>query len=235
MKKIDKVTRVILKGAKLIVIAVVSVALMGMLFLTGVNLYMKQSVKKRILTVEAAAELAEVDCILVLGASVYGDSPSPMLADRVQRGVDVYKAGGGTTKLLMSGDHGGEYYDEVNVMKKYAKDEGVPSEDIFMDHAGFSTYDSMYRARSVFGAKKVIIVTQRYHLYRAVYIAKKLGRDAYGVAAEDISYGGQTKRDIREFFARGKDFVVGYLKPKSTIGGGHIDLAGNGDVTNDKE
>ena len=234
MKKIDKVTRAILKGAKLIVIAVVSVALMGMLFLTGVNLYMKQSVKKRILTVEAAAELNDVDCILVLGASVYGDSPSPMLADRVQRGVDVYKAGGGTTKLLMSGDHGGEYYDEVNVMKKYAKDEGVPSEDIFMDHAGFSTYDSMYRARSVFGAKKVIIVTQRYHLYRAVYIAKKLGMDAYGVA-EDISYGGQTKRDIREFFARGKDFVVGYLKPKSTIGGGHIDLAGNGDVTNDKE
>lgn len=215
-------------------IAIVSIVLMGMLFLAGVNIYMKQSVKKRILTVSQAAELADVDCILVLGASVYGTSPSPMLADRVQRGVDVYKAGNGTTKLLMSGDHGGEYYDEVNVMKNCAIDEGVPSEDVFMDHAGFNTYDSMYRAKSVFGAKKIIIVTQRYHLYRAVYIAKKLGLNAYGVATEDISYGGQTKRDVREFFARGKDFVGTFIKPKSTIDGGHIDLSGSGDVTNDK-
>lgn len=235
MKKLDKVTRAILKGVKLIVIAVVSVALMGMLFLAGVNLYMKQSVKKRILSVESATELTDVDCILVLGASVYGTSPSPMLADRVQRGVDVYYALESNTKLLMSGDHGGEYYDEVNVMKNYAKDEGVPSEDIFMDHAGFSTYDSMYRAKSVFGAKKVIIVTQRYHLYRAVYIARRLGLDAYGVAAEDIRYSGQTKRDIREFLARGKDFVIGFIKPESTIDGGSIDLSGSGDVTNDKD
>lgn len=235
MKKLDKVARAILKGVKLIVIAVVAVALMGMLFLAGVNLYMKQSVKNRILTIEEAAELTDVDCILVLGASVYGTTPSPMLADRVQRGVDVYEAYNGSTKLLMSGDHGGEYYDEVNVMKNYAKDEGVPSEDIFMDHAGFSTYDSMYRAKSVFGAKKVIIVTQRYHLYRAVYIARHLGLDAYGVAAEDIRYSGQTKRDVREFFARGKDFVGTFIKPKSKIDGGHIDLSGSGDVTNDKD
>lgn len=234
MKKIDKVTRVILKGAKLIVIAVVSVALMGMLFLTGVNLYMKQSVKKRILTVEAAAELNDVDCILVLGASVYGDSPSPMLADRVQRGVDVYKAGGGTTKLLMSGDHGGEYYDEVNVMKKYAKDEGVPSEDIFMDHAGFSSYDSIYRAKEIFQANKVVIVTQKYHLYRSIYIAKKLGMEAYGVASNPRPYAGQWARETREIVARNKDFFKVLIKPQSTYLGETIPVSGNGNATNDK-
>ena len=232
MKKIDKVTRAILKGAKLIVIAVVSVALMGMLFLTGVNLYMKQSVKKRILTVEAAAELNDVDCILVLGASVYGDSPSPMLADRVQRGVDVYKAGGGTTKLLMSGDHGGEYYDEVNVMKQYALDQGIPEKDIFMDHAGFSTYESMCRAREIFGIDKMIIVTQKYHLPRAVYLARKLGIEAYGIASDYRNFGGQFYRDCREVLARVKDFFVAIIQPDPTYLGEAIPISGNGTVTN---
>mgnify|MGYP000152299077 FL=1 len=73
----------------------------------------------------------------------------------------------------MSGDHGRENYDEVNTMKNYAINDGIPSEDIFMDHAGFETYDSMYRAKKIFGAKKVVIVSQKYHLYRSLYIAKK--------------------------------------------------------------
>ena len=75
----------------------------------------------------------------------------------------------------MSGDHGQIEYDEVNTMKQVAIDAGVPSNDIFMDHAGFSTYESIYRAKEIFEADKLIIVSQEYHLYRALYIAKQLG------------------------------------------------------------
>ena len=207
----------------------------GLLVLLGINIYVKASVKERIITVQEAGELSEVDCILVLGAGVYGDkTPSPMLEDRLIRGIELYKQGS-SPKLLMSGDHGGLYYDEVNVMKNYAIEQGVPSSDIFMDHAGFSTYESMYRAKEIFGADKVIIVTQRYHISRALYLAKAMGIDAYGVAAEDIEYHGQYSREVREFFARGKDFLTAIFKPKPAVMGHSIDISGDGDVTNDKE
>lgn len=234
MKKKNKALSKLLRVLKWTILIPVFVCVAGFVALCIINLCMMQGVKKRMLTVEEAQMLTDVDCIIVLGASVRnGTTPSPMLADRLDRGIELYEKGC-SPKLLMSGDHGGIYYDEVNVMKNYAKDKGIPSEDIFMDHAGFSTYESMYRANAVFGAKKVIIVTQKYHLSRALYIAKKMGLDAYGVAAEDIRYTGQMKRNIREFFARGKDFFSCIIKPEPTIVGGHISLEGSGDVTNDK-
>lgn len=106
-----------------------------------------------------------------------------MLEDRLKQGIKLYELGA-SDRLLMSGDHGRKEYDEVNVMKKFAIDAGVPSEHIFMDHAGFSTYESLYRARDIFQADRIIIVTQKYHLYRAMYIAEKLGLEAYGVASD---------------------------------------------------
>ena len=109
-------------------------------------------------------------------------------------------------KILMSGDHGQEDYDEVNAMKKYAVEKGVAADDVFMDHAGFSTYETMYRARDVFQAKKVIIVTQKYHLYRAVYIARALGLEAYGIASDPRPYSSVVYNNAREFLARVKDF-----------------------------
>ena len=131
---------------------------------------MIKSTEKRILTQEEAAALG-ADCILVLGAGVHPDgTPSNMLEDRLLRGIELYDAGA-SQKLLMSGDHGRKNYDEVNVMKQFAVARGVPSEDVFMDHAGFSTYESMYRARDVFQADKVIIVTQRYHLWDSTLMA----------------------------------------------------------------
>ena len=118
------------------------------------------------------AEVPEGEAILILGAGVWGNSVlSPMLQDRVDLGIELYRAGK-TPKLLMSGDHSSQYYDEVTTMKKYARKQGVESVDIFLDHRGFSTYESMVRAREIFGAKKLIIVTQRYHLYRAVFLAR---------------------------------------------------------------
>lgn len=132
-------------------IALVVLGVAGIVCLAGVNTYMIKSTEKRILTQEEAAALG-VDCILVLGAGVHPDGkPSNMLEDRLLRGIELYDAGA-SQKLLMSGDHGRKNYDEVNVMKQFAVARGVPSEDVFMDHAGFSTYESMYRARDVFQA-----------------------------------------------------------------------------------
>lgn len=197
----------------------------------GINLWVVQTTASRILTAEKATTLPDVDCILVLGCGVRSDgTPTPMLADRLQYGVDLYNAGA-SGKLLMSGDHGQADYDEVNAMKKYALAQNIPSSDVFMDHAGFSTYESVYRARDIFQAKKIIIVTQKYHLHRALYIAKALGLDAYGVAADPRTYAGQTARDIREILARNKDFLTSIFQPKPTYLGEAIPVSGNGDLT----
>ena len=146
--------------------------------------------------------------------------------------VNLYKLGA-SKDIIMSGDHGSNDYNEVETMKKYAIASGVPSNAIYMDHAGFSTYDSLYRARNIFGVNKIIIVSQKYHLYRAIYLAKSLGMEAYGVPADLRSYSGQSKREIREILARNKDFILAKTKPQSKYLGDAIILNENGDVTND--
>lgn len=205
--------------------------LVGIVILT-VNGHVKRSVREHILSAEEAAALEGADCILVLGCGVRDTGePSLMLRDRLDMGLRLYELGA-APKLLMSGDHGRKEYDEVNVMKDYATSAGVPSEDVFMDHAGFSTYESMYRARDVFCAETVIIVSQRYHLYQAVYDARALGLEACGVAAEDIAYLGQTMREIREILARNKDVLWCLLQPEPTFLGEAIPVSGDGDLTN---
>jgi len=218
---------------KKILIGVFICFLLGIIMVFGINLFVKQSTKKQILTGEKASHLENVDCILILGAGVWKDKPSHMLKDRLEKGIELYKAGV-APKIIMSGDHGKESYDEVNLMKEYAIEKGVPSEDIFMDHAGFSTYDSIYRARDIFKVKKMIIVTQKFHLYRALYLSNKLGIEAYGVMAEPIKYSGQFYRELREILARDKDFIKAIVKPKPTYLGESIPVNGNGDETNDK-
>lgn len=208
--------------------------LLGGIGLFAINGMVKASAKSRILSSETAAQLQDVDCILVLGCGVWGDGqPSHMLEDRLKRSLEMYQLGA-SDKILMSGDHGQVGYDEVNVMKTFAVDAGVPSEDVFMDHAGFSTYESMYRAKEVFQAKKILIVSQEYHLYRAIYIARQLGMDAYGVAADYRSYVGQSARDLREMLARVKDVGSCLLKTKPTYLGEAIPIWGDGNLTNDE-
>ncbi len=212
----------------------ICLGLIGSLAVLSINGIVKGSTKKQILTPEEAAGLTDVDCILVLGCGVRADgSPSDMLHDRLRMGVELYDLGA-APKLLMTGDHGRENYDEVDVMKSFAVDAGIASEDVFMDHAGFSTYESMYRAKEIFQAKKIIIVTQEYHLYRAIYIAESLGLEAYGVAADYRSYTGQAKRDVREVLARVKDFGTSLFKPKPTYLGTAIPIWGDGNLTNDE-
>lgn len=186
-----------------------------------------------IYTVETIEASEPYDCILVLGAGVKGDSPSDMLRDRLDTAIELYKKGI-APKLLMSGDHGDVDYDEVNVMKNYAIEQGVPSEDIFMDHAGFSTYESMYRAREIFGAERVVVVSQKYHLYRALYIGRSFGMDVCGVNADLRDYNNEFYQETREVVARFKDFFYCIFKPEPTYLGEPIALSGSGDVTNDK-
>lgn len=170
----------------------------------------------------------KADCILVLGAGLKSDgTPNYMLADRLDTGIALYHAGA-APKLLLSGDHGKKYYDEVNAMKKYALDRDVPEKDIFLDYAGFSTYDSMYRAKAIFQVNRVIVVTQKYHQHRALYLAEKLGYEAYGVCSDQRIYAGQEKRDSREFLARNKDFFKMLVKPEPTYLGTAIPISGNG-------
>ena len=198
----------------------------------GINGYVVLSTKKQILSADNAAKLQDIDCIVVLGCGVRPDgTPSAMLEDRLKQAIALYYAGA-APKLLMSGDHGQADYDEVNVMKQYALNAGIPSEDIFLDHAGFSTYESIYRTRDIFQAKKMIVVTQKYHLHRALHIAEALGLEAWGVSADLRSYGGQTFRDIREILARNKDFLTGIFKPKPTYLGEPIPVYGDGNLTN---
>ena len=228
--KKNKKTR---KGLLIAFWVLLSLGLLGICTVLGINLWVTGTVRDRILTEQQAAQLQDVDCILVLGCQVRSDgTPSHMLEDRLKRGVALYDAGA-APKLLMSGDHGTKYYNEVDAMKRYALEAGVPSADVFMDHAGFSTYESMSRAIRVFEADKILIVTQEYHLYRALYVAKALGIDAYGVAADYRTYSGQLSRDIREVLARIKDFGMAIAKPDPTFLGDKIPITGNGEQTHD--
>lgn len=214
-------------------VVILCLILVGIIVILGVNSYVKFIGGKAIVSPESSAEIADVDCIIVLGCGVDSNgNPSWMLKDRLERGIDLYNQGV-APKIIMSGDHGRKLYDEVNVMKRVAIDAGVPSNDIFMDHAGFSTYESMYRAKEIFEADSVVIVSQEYHLYRSIYIAEKLGVKAYGVNADYRIYGGEKYREIREILARCKDFMKTILKPEPTFLGEVIPVSGDGNITND--
>ena len=219
-RKINRMIKIMIIGIIILMIAIFSL-----------NIYVVNNTKNEIVKEENVSNIDGVDCILILGAGIWGDKPSPMLEDRLKEGITLYKKGT-TKKIIMSGDHSREDYDEVKIMKEYAESEGVPSEDIFMDHAGFSSYDSVYRAKEIFGVQKMIIVTQKYHLYRSLYIAIKLGIEAYGIESNLRTYPGQVFREIREILARDKDYFKCIMKPEASIMGEKISLDGSGDITN---
>ena len=197
-------------------LSLLAIAIILTLALT--NLAVVRSSKDRIITYSDASELDDVDYIVVLGCGLKSDgTPSDMLADRISVGVDLHFLT--HAPLLASGDHSREDYDEVGAITASAVQSGVEAEMITLDHAGFSTYESMYRAKEIFSSKKVIIVTQRYHLYRAIYIARELGIDAYGISADLRAYRGQGYREVRELLARTKDFFTSLIKPQPTYMG----------------
>lgn len=227
---------------------IVIVAMLGINFIVvgvgGQDLVSEKSVLNEVSSEENSADGSEgnsdessndadgsADCILILGAQVKPDgTPSTMLKDRLDKGIELYNAGA-APKILMSGDDGQIEYNELEVMYQYAKNAGVPRKDLFLDHAGFSTYESMYRAQYIFGVKKAIVVTQKYHEYRALYIGQRLGIDVKGVSAADITYANQGFRDAREVLARDKDFFMCIIKPDPTYLGDKINIKGDGRQT----
>lgn len=233
VKVMRKKMTVILKILLLLVLA-------GALVLLSINFYMSHVASKHFSTVlELSKEMDEgelepLDAALVLGAQVKKDGQmSLMLTERVDAGIELYQAGI-VKKLIMSGDHGRADYDEVNTMKDYAISKGVPSEDIFMDHAGFSTYESMYRAKEIFEVESMVVVTQQYHLYRAVYDGCAFDMEVTGVPCDTAVYHGDLYRKCREMLARLKDFGYTLVKPEPTFLGEAIPVSGDGNVTNDR-
>lgn len=183
-------------------------------------------------TVSWPEDAPRAQVAIVLGARVYPNgTPSPMLADRLQTGVNLYKLGK-VDKLLLSGDHGQTTYDEVNVMLEYVLERGVPEEDVFTDHAGFSTYDTMYRARDVFKVTTALVVTQKFHLARAVYTARAMGLDATGVQADIQPYGDERRFAMRDWLARVKAFFQLHVtRPGPRYLGPAIPIDGDGRAT----
>ncbi len=200
----------------------------------GMNLYVYIRSNKYI--VSNSNEITDkIDAIIVPGAGLLSDgTPGPVLKDRLDNAIKLYKDGV-SDRLLMSGDHGEQYHNEVRAMKDYAIENGVPSQNIFMDHAGFTTYETMIRARDIFKVKSCVISTQKYHLIRAVYTARGMGLKAWGVPSSiHINHIKYIPLEAREFFARIKSVFSVLIKPNPTYTGDAIPINGNGDVTNDE-
>lgn len=182
----------------------------------------------------SAGECAPAQAAVLLGAGVYsGKRVSPVVYDRIIAAVELYRAGR-VGKILVTGDHGTPYYDEVNTIHHWLRKKEVPERDIFTDYAGFSTYDSMVRAREVFAVESAILVTQEYHLPRALHIASSLGIKAQGLVADRREYRHIARYTAREIPARVKDFFYAeVLKPVPRYLGRRIPITGDGRVSRD--
>lgn len=224
-----------------IILRIIEVLIIVALIVLGISAYVTASVKQDIALsyngsdIESDVlkdfEAADPQCILVLGCAVWADNkPSPMLKDRLDAAIELYRKGA-APKLLLSGDNSIPEYSEPDCMYQYALDQGIPDEDIFLDFAGFSTYDSIYRAKEVFCAERIIVVTQKYHMFRALKIAKALGIDAKGASSDQRKYAGRINREVREVLARNKDLVKSIIKPEPTFLGEKIPVNGDGRVT----
>ena len=223
--------KIVLKRILIVSIIFFAVAIIAF---ASVNIYVISYASRYILTTEDASNLSNVDCITVLGAHVKGDgSPSYMLESRLAKAIELYNAGV-SPKILMTGDHGQKEYDEVNNMMKYVlANSDIKKENVFLDHAGFSTYESAYRAKAIFNVNKSVFVTQKYHLYRTIYNARKNGIEAYGVVSDDYQWPGMLYYRFRESLAVFKDFFACLFNVRPTYLGETIPVSGTAEATHD--
>ena len=200
----------------------------------GINLFMCASTRPSFTTVQSESiqdETFNADAIVVLGAGINWDgSPSAILRDRLDTAIALYEEGV-APKIIMSGDNTDSSYNEVMAMTLYAESQGVSADDIFCDHAGVSTYDSMYRLRHVFNVKRCVIVTQEYHLYRALYDVGSFGIEAYGVPSDKATYANMDSYERREVLARVKDFASALLNQEAETKSEPVSLNQSGRVT----
>lgn len=198
------------------------------------NVVTVATTRDRVVTVEGAASALAgdpADAVVVLGASVYADgTPSDILADRLEVACDLYKAGAARA-IIVSGDNRTSHYNESDAMKAYCVELGVPSEDVYVDHAGNTTYESMWRARHVFGAERIVVATQAYHLYRAMFAADCLGMQGVGRALRQGGLrqpaGLQHPRGARPH----EGLLRGAFAPAVDTAGEAVSLNDSGDLT----
>ena len=158
----------------------------------------------------------KTDCILILGAALWDGFPCPMLQERLDTGAELFHAGASDT-IIVSGAVDDIYYNEPQAMEDYLVEyHDIPREAIVQDPEGNTTYDSMYRAKNVYGVGSVIVVTEKYHLFRACYDAAALGLETYGADACKTLYFGNINREARECAARIKDFFMCIILPELT-------------------
>ncbi len=223
-----RVKRIVLASAVSALVCLVGAAGVGIL----ANVAIRRSASDSIF--RTAEPVPRKPVAIVFGARVWGSRPSHILEDRLDAGIELYRSGK-VGKLILSGDHGRKAYDEVNAMREYAERRGVRPEDLFLDHAGFRTYATLYRARDVFGVRAAVLVTNEFHLPRAIYTGRRLGLDVVGLASDARVYRGRVYNDCREFLARTLAWVqVNVTRPQPKYLGPRIDITGDGRVTHDK-
>ena len=202
--KLYKALRLCLTAAAVLVLA-------AAVFLAAANLIVCSAARGRIAqSAEEAADLAGTDCraIVVLGCAVRSDkTPSPMLSERLDMAAALYRAKAAPV-IYVSGDHRSDDYNEVGVMKSCLIDMGIPEEAILEDHDGLNTSRTIRHTQEAFGEGPVIFVSQKYHLYRTIFLADREGIEAFGASSDTRRYVGQFYRDIREVLARAKDLLL---------------------------
>lgn len=207
---------------------IIACLLVGIIIFS-INFYIIKSTEDYVFT--DIKKLPKVDAVIVLGAKVSKEKLSYVLEDRLVSGINIIYANKAQA-ILLSGDHGRKEYDEVNSMRKYIlrRNFNIQKEQIFMDHAGFDTYDSMFRAKEIFDIKSAIIVTQDFHINRSVYIARNLGIEAYGFSVNEEMYKESIRLNwrFREFLTRVKAFKDVLINSKPTYLGKKIPISGNG-------
>lgn len=197
--------------------------IIGSLSILGLNLWVKFTSNPK-----CHGEIEKVEkstVAIVFGAGVRNNKPSKYLKDRLDAGIRLYKSNT-VTRLLLSGDNGSRTYDEISVMKDYCVSKGVDPDHIFLDYAGFDTYSTLYRAKHIFKVQDAVLVSQNYHLDRAVFIGNQLGIESSGFIANKGGYAGYRANSIREFFAVAKSGLDILVKRKPKFMGKQIDITG---------
>ncbi len=205
--------------------------LLIIIIIASINIHINTKSKHYIYT--KTEDVPECYTAIVLGALVSNTGyPSSFLKDRMDVAIELYN----TKKIkrfLLSGDHGRKNYDEVNSMKNYLLSKGINTEDIFLDHAGFDTYSTIVRAKEIFGVDRAIIVTQEFHLARAVYIARSKGIEAFGIKADRQNYYSLVRLKIRESIAKVKAFSEVMTNKKPRFLGNKIPITGDSKLSYD--
>ncbi len=199
--------------------------LLGIVFILLLDTYIQKSTKESIYI--KSTDIPKAYTCLILGAKVYNNGkPSVILKDRLDAGLELYQKHK-INRFLLSGDHGTKKYDEVNTMKNYLLNKGVPLKDIFLDHAGFDTYNSLLRAKQIFNITDLTIVTQKFHLKRSLFLANKIGLKANGFIADKHIYPFAKRMNFREKLANIKAFFEVSIHRKPKFLGNKIPITGD--------